>query len=101
MRVKNTKPYQLSQLVTTKDNEGCVTTDYSTPVTIMANIYPASGQLQAELYGLRIKDIMNMLIDNSYSIRETDLVYVDNIRYRVISVKKYTNHSLCEIERHK
>ena len=99
MIIKNLKPYKLAHLITTKDEEGCVTTDYSEPIDIMANIYPSSGKLQAELYGLRLNYIMNMLIYNSYNIKETDVVYVDGYRYKVISIKKYSNHSLCEVEK--
>ena len=47
MRIKNKKTYWLKKKTTTEDDEGNVYADYSEPIEIKANIYQASGKLQA------------------------------------------------------
>ena len=79
MRIKNKKTYWLKKKITTEDNEGNVYADYSEAIEIKANIYPASGKLQAEIYGERLNYIFNMLYDSQEKLNEGDgiCVFVD------------------------
>lgn len=102
MKVKNKKTYFLCKKTTVKDDTGKVKICYLEPVKIMANIYPASGKVQAELYGDRLNYILNMLIDMEIEIKENDGVCVNTTDvpdYKVISIKQYTNHRFMELEK--
>lgn len=103
MRIKNKKNYWLKKKITTEDNEGNVYADYSEPIEIKANIYPASGKLQAEIYGERLNYIFNMLYGGPEKLNEGDgiCVFVDKDSkpdYKIISIKQYS-HQLIELEK--
>lgn len=116
MKLKNTKKYKISSYVSAQDEEFNTYEEWTTPTEFYANIYPATSKLQTELYGERINNIMNMLIDGCYnitsdgnkltyhfrdfSISEGDgiCVYGEDVDYKVISIKPYS-HLQCEIER--
>ena len=68
-------------------------------IEIQANIYPASGKLQAEVYGERLNYILNMLYDGSTVINEGDCIVVNGNDYKVISIKNYTQHKFIELEK--
>lgn len=104
MRIKNKKTYYLKKKNTVEDDEGNVYVDYSNePIEIEANIYPASGKLQAEIYGERLNYIFNMLYDGQEQLSEGDgiCVFVDKDSkpdYKIISIKPYS-HKLIELEK--
>ncbi|MDC0801531.1 hypothetical protein POG14_04990 [Clostridium paraputrificum] len=103
MRIKNKKTYYLKRKTVIKDNEGGKYPGYSEPIEIQANIYPASGKLQAEIYGERLNYILNMLYDGPQTISEGDgiCVYVSKESepdYKVISIKRYS-HLFIELEK--
>ncbi len=104
MRIKNLKTYYLKPKTIITDNEGGKYPGYSeTPIKIKANIWPAGGKLQAEIYGERLNYILNMLYDGTETINEGDgiCVYVDGTKlpdYKVISIKRYSHQHL-ELEK--
>ena len=103
MRIKNKKTYYLKKKIVIKDNEGGKYPGYSEPIEIQANIYPARGKLQAEIYGERLNYILNMLYDGSKTLNEGDgiCVYVSKESepdYKVISIKRYS-HLFIELEK--
>lgn len=103
MRIKNKKIYYLKKKTVIEDNEGGKYPGYSEAVEINANISPASGKLQAEIYGERLNYILNMLYDGRESINEGDgiCVYVSKDNepdYKVISIKRYS-HLFIELEK--
>lgn len=98
MRIKNKKTYLLKKKVVEKDNEGGVYSSYSDGIEIQANIYPASGKLQAEIYGERLNYILNMLYDGPQTINEGDCIVVNEDDYKVISIKNYS-HKFIELEK--
>lgn len=106
MRLKRNrlKPYTLKKTVTVTDDEGGRYERFETVGTeIRAEIWPASGKLQAEIYGTRLNYILNMLCDRNNSIKEGDgLCYrvseTEKPDYKVISIKEYSNHLLIELE---
>lgn len=104
MRVKNKRTYYLKPKTVIEDKEGGKYPGYSTTaIDIKANIWPASGKLQAEIYGERLNYILNMLYDGNKIINEGDgiCVYVDSTKepdYKVISIKNYS-HGLMELEK--
>lgn len=97
MRIKNKKTYYLKRKMLIEDNEGGKYSDYSNEaVEVKANIYPASGKLQAEIYGERLNYILNMLYDGTEILNEGDgvCVYVPKDSkpdYKIISIKRYSN----------
>ena len=99
MRVKNKKTYQLKKRTIITDSEGGKYPDFAEPIEINANIYPASGKLEAEIYGERLSYMLNMLYDESEEIAEGDRVIYDNSNYKVISIKKYSHHKLITLEK--
>jgi hypothetical protein len=104
MRVRNKKTYYLKKKTLIEDNEGGKYSGFETTFTkIQANISPASGKLQAEIYGERLKYILNMLYDEDMKIAEGDgiCVYVGSDAepdYRVISIKNWS-HKQIELEK--
>lgn len=103
MKIKNKKTYYLKRKALVEDNEGGKYPGYSAPIEIMANIYPASGKLQAEIYGQRLNYILNMLYDGSVPLVEGDgvCVYVSKDSkpdYKIISIKRYS-HIVIELEK--
>jgi hypothetical protein len=104
MRIKNKKTYYQKLKTVVTDREGGKYPGYSSEAKeIKANIWPASGKLQAEMYGLRINNILNMLYDGNIAITESDgiCVYVDSQSepdYKVISKKEYS-HGVYELEK--
>lgn len=103
MRIKNKKTYYLKKKTIIEDNEGGKYQEYSESIEIQANIYPASGKLQAEIYGERLNYILNMLYDGQESINEGDgiCVYVSKDNepdYKIISIKRY-RHLFIELEK--
>lgn len=103
MRIKNKKTYYLKRKTVIEDNEGGKYPGYLDGIEIQANIYPASGKMQAEIYGERLNYILNMLYDGPQAINEGDgiCVYVSKESepdYKVISIKRYS-HLFIELEK--
>lgn len=104
MRIKNKKLYYLKRKEIVEDNEGGKYPGYSTEaIDIKANIYPATGRLQSEIYGERLNYILNMLYDGPILLVEGDgiCVYVSQDSkpdYKIISNKPYS-HRLIELEK--
>ena len=122
MRLKNKKTYYLKTRTIVTDSEGGKYPGYSvTAVEINANISPASGKLQAEIYGLKLNSIMNMLYDEPYTtvVRDKVLYYItqdskaefcegggicvyvtadSDPDYKIISIKPYS-HLVMELEK--
>ena len=100
MRVKNKKTYYLKKKTVVEDDEGGKYQGFEDNATeIQAYIYPASGKLQAEIYGERLNYILNMLYDENEEIVEGDCIVYNNSNYIVISIKNYSNHKLIELEK--
>lgn len=120
MRIKNKKTYYLKEKTIITDDEGGKYDGYSEPKEFKACIYPASSKLQAEVYGERLKSILNALCDASYSVEAKEKVvsYVTNTGvkfcegagvcvyvpqdaepdYKIISIKPYS-HLVMELEK--
>ncbi|MGL4571854.1 MAG: hypothetical protein ACRCVJ_12405 [Clostridium sp.] len=104
MRIRNKKVYYLKAKEVIEDDEGGKYEGFlKEGIKIEANIYPATGKLQGEIYGERLKYILNMLYDGKNEIKEGDgvCVYVSkesNPDYRVISSKRYS-HMTIELEK--
>ncbi len=102
------KDYYLRKQINKKNNEGSSYLGYDEPFCFQAEIWPASGKIQAEVYGQRLNYILNMLCEDIKDIAEGDgvCVYVDQRDtpdYKIISIKKYDDnrfpHMLCELEK--
>lgn len=103
--IRNKKPYFYKKRTVVQDEEGGTIETFSeTPTHFEAAIYPASGRVQAEVYGERLTYILNMLCDGSEDISEGDGICV-NVGsealpdYKVISIKYYTRHKEYELEK--
>lgn len=104
LRAKQTKQYHLKKQFVKKDKEGSSYVEYGDPFAFLADISPAGGKVQAELYGVRLAYMLNMVCTEDIDIKENDgiCVYVDAQSlpdYKVISIKRYSNHILCELEK--
>lgn len=122
MRLKRNrlKQYHHRPAVARKDNEGNSYTEYSSGQPITAEIWPAGGKLQAEMYGQRLSYIRNCRVNGdcrihtdekgkvSYmlgdlAIREGDgiCVYVpgeSDPDYKIIAIRPY-RHLYMELEK--
>lgn len=104
MKVTNVHRYYLKRKMEITGALGSVMEGYSEiPEEILAYIYPATGQVQVQQYGQRLGYVLNMLYQD-YQISERDGVCVcakstEPPDYRVVSVKRYSNHYEAELER--
>lgn len=98
------KTFHLRKSGSRKNNEGAVTEYFEPAVEDKAIIWPASGRMQAELYGLRLTNILNVNYYGALNIAENDCLCIDvganeEPDYKVISVKKYPKFMLIEAEK--
>lgn len=114
MRLKRNrlKQYHHRTAAQVKDGEGNSYTEYGTATVFWGEVWPASGKVQAEMYGERLSYIRNIRIDGKYvittdrkgkehyvfpdglDIAESDgiCIYVSpeaGPDYRIISIKPY------------
>lgn len=70
MRLKQSrlKLYSHRQAIPGKDNEGNSYTEYGLPSSFQAEVWPAGGKLQAEMYGQRVNNIKNVRISGNYDL---------------------------------
>ncbi|MGQ5513916.1 hypothetical protein ACUJ42_05195 [Streptococcus anginosus] len=97
------KPYNLRKFRVIKTDEGIKREGYSDKVIeIKAEIWPASGRLQAEIYGERLNYILNANVEKLTEIVEKDGLCIDDpdkVTHQVVSIKEYSNHKVLELER--
>lgn len=99
------KEYALKKREVITDDEGGKYASYTKPIIIKAIIWPADGRLQAEMYGERLNYIQNMLYQKGGpELKEGDGICYkvskdEELDYKVISIKEYTEHYFVEIER--
>lgn len=107
MRKSSLKTYYLKKREALKDNEGSSYEGYGDPFAFQADISPAQGRVQAEIYGQRLAYMLNMVCE-IIPIQEGDgvCVYVDaenSPDYRVVSIRRYDKayhaHMICELEK--
>lgn len=104
MRIVNKKTYYLKRKCLIEDNEGGKYLGYEEQATsIQANIYPATGKIQAKMYGEKLNYVMNMLYDGPIPIKEGDGICIEVKAteppdYRVESIKRYS-HLVIELMR--
>ena len=97
------KPYNLRRFKKTVTNEGVAKEVYTDEVEeIRLELWPASSDLQSEIYGERLNDILNANASKSADINVKDGVCIDSkseVTHRVISKKVYSHHQVLELER--
>ena len=97
------KPYNLKRFKKTVTNEGVTKEGYADEVEeVRLELWPASSNLQSEIYGERLNDILNANASKSAGINVKDGVCIDSkteVTHRVISKKVYSHHQVLELER--
>lgn len=70
MRMKSSRirRYGLCRRSVNRDSEGGTVVSYGTAVPIYAEVWPAGGALQVEMYGDRVSSVMNMCICGTYTV---------------------------------
>lgn len=100
MEVRFDKNYKYSPDVLIEDEEANKRVVYKEMLDINAYIYPATGQVQAEQWGKELPYIFNLLTNEDKLKEGYGIAYnSDSINYRVVSIKTYTKHYLCEIKK--
>lgn len=106
---------KISSRMVTKDNEGVTVEAYSEPFDVVAEVWPAGGSIQAEVYGERLAYVRNCRIAEKYTVeqdgaltyyriaggrfREKDrITTAEGEVFEVAAVKPYRN-LLLELER--
>lgn len=71
MRLKRSrlKQYHHKKRIVEKDKEGGTNETFAPALSFDAEVWPASGKLQAEMYGERLKYIRNIRIDGKYNTK--------------------------------
>lgn len=122
MRLKRSrlKAYSHRRAIPKKDHEGNSYIEYGLPSSFEAEVWPAGGKLQAEIYGQRVSNIQNIRIDSDYEIITDDkgrvsyragctafhegdgvCLYVQGEHepdYKIIAIRPY-RHLTLEVER--
>lgn len=101
MRKNLLKTYHYSKRIAKKDKEGSSYSEYGDPLPFEAIIWPAQGRVQAEIYGERLRYILNMKTLPDVPLNELDgiTVYDQKPDYQIVSIKCFTDHSLYELEK--
>lgn len=104
MRLKKNrlKPYKIFKYVVKTNDEGVRFKGYEENAYIInAEIYPASGRIQAQVYGEKLNYMLNMLIERTTEIKERDGICINSETptYEVVSIKNYTFHKLVELKK--
>lgn len=112
MRQSRIRTYYLRTRETVKDNEGNTSNEYAPAVSFHGEVWPATGKVQAEVYGERLSYVRNVRVDGKYVITTDrdgivhyvypcglDIVESDGVclyvgadedpDYKVLSVKPY------------
>lgn len=88
-----------------KSNTGVVKATYSATFTeIRATIQPLSSKLAAEMYGLKVNDMLLLLYDGAETFNLADGICVyaaSNVNpdYKVVSKKLWGSHTEYELEK--
>ena len=121
MRLKRSrlKRYPIRQRIIEKDKEGVPVETYGDAFSVTAEIWPAGGKIQAEVYGEKLAYMKNCRIDDPYNVvmkdgrptyrfargtlREQDGICVDVAEkekpdYQIVSIRPYRKLYL-ELER--
>lgn len=122
MRLKRNrlKTYSHRRAISKKDKEGNSYIEYGQPSSFSAEVWPAGGKIQSEMYGQRVNNMYNCRIGEDYeieadekgrigyrigytTIQEGDgiCVYVPGERepdYRIVAIRPYRYLTL-EVER--
>ena len=120
LKINRLKTYSHRSAISKKDNEGNSYIEYGLPSSFEAEVWPAGGKLQAEMYGQRVNHIQNCRINAGYevmadekgrvsyrigytTIQEGDgiCVYVPGEQepdYRIVAIRPYRYLTL-EVER--
>lgn len=97
------KPYPLRKFEKTVSDEGVTKERYADKVEeVRLELWPASSNLQSEIYGERLNDILNANASKDADINVKDGVCIDSeteVTHRVISKKVYSQHQVLELER--
>ena len=97
------KPYYLRRFEKTVSDEGVVKEGYADDVEeVQLELWPASSQLQSEIYGDRVNDILNANASKNADINVKDGICIESkteVTHRVISKKVYSHHQVLELER--
>lgn len=97
------KPYPMKRFKKTVTDEGIAKEGYTDEVEeVRLELWPASSNLQSEIYGERLNDILNANASKNADINVKDGVCVDSkteVTHRVISKKVYSQHQVLELER--
>lgn len=98
------KKFHLRKNLPKKDCEGNVIESFGPALEDKAIIWPAGGRMQAELYGLRLTNILNINYYGQLDIQENDGLCINSGAdeepdYKVISIRKYSKFKLIEAEK--
>lgn len=100
MKKKSLRSFTWQSYEPYKDSEGTTTEAYSDDSsTDQALFWYTTSKLQAELYGERINDMLNMHYYGDLAIQVHDLITFDGVAYTVIGLKKYHRFVEMELER--
>ena len=97
MRLKRNrlKTYSHRSAISKKDNEGNSYIEYGLPSSFEAEVWPAGGKLQAEMYGQRVNHIQNCRINAGYEVMADEKGRVSYrigyTTYRKVTVSAYTS----------
>lgn len=109
LRRNQIKEYHGRNRAVKKNNEGSSYHEYGDPFAFTADIYPATGKLQAEIYGERITNIVCGIMEGEYTvtensdgsfdyvfegfhIKEGDGIQIRSLKkpdYKIISIRPY------------
>lgn len=94
MRLKRNrlKTYSHRRAIPKKDNEGNSYIEYGLPSCFEAEVWPAGGKLQSEMYGQRVNNIQNCRINAGYEVMADEK---GHISYRIGRMALQEGDGIC------
>lgn len=97
MRLRNQKEYTLKQKIRTTDEELNERITYEVVGSIKADIQPASGRIRAEIYGVKMMDML--VAYTKADVKENQVITYEDIDYKVVAKKRWYDYLIFDLER--
>lgn len=92
LRQSRIKRYSHRQAIPKKDNEGNSYVEYGPPASFEAEVWPAGGKLQVEMYGQRVNQIQNCRINAGYEVIADEK---GRVRYQIGDMTLQEGDGIC------
>ena len=99
MRSKANATIQLFKFINSiADDYGREIPQFAPSLSIQANVSTKVNYIQSVIYGERVSNILNINIPRAFIVTEQDQIGVGDKRYKINSLRKFSQHIALECE---